>query len=179
MSDNLIVMPEAPKDLVGRILSLNLQICKKFQCGGFWLNVNRPYAVVEPIPMLQQDMLHRGLQDGRLLDITEQNITGIQRPEGSHSPAKESEEKGKAVYFQIDSKGNVLVVAPKDEAAEEQCEKELRERGTLTVDTYDVADGFLEGANTKIDPNAAGQILDGLANKLDETKNKHYVTKLK
>jgi hypothetical protein len=173
---SLIIMPEQPKDLVGRMLALNIQICKKFQCGGFWLNVNKPFAVVEP--NAQQDMLHRGLIDGRLLDITDQSVKGLQTGQGGHTAPKENEEKGAKVYFQLDTKGNVLVIAPKNEAEEEVFEKELQEKGTLHVDTYEVSDHGL-GGEGRIDSSQASDVINNMANKIDRAKSDHYKPTLK
>lgn len=173
---SLIVIPGKPKDLAGRILALNMNVCRKFQCGGFWLNISRPWAVVEP--GAQQDMLNRALLDGRLLDVTDQSLKGLSTPEGDHSAPRETEEKGAKVYIQLDAKGNVLIIAPKNEAEEEKMEQELKEKGSLHVDHYEVADHGI-GESGKIDSHDASEIINNMANKLDDAKSKFHRTKLK
>ena len=62
--------PPQPETFAGRVLALNPEQARRFQCGGYWLGPARPYARVpeeaQPAP------IRAALDDGRLLDITYQ-----------------------------------------------------------------------------------------------------------
>jgi len=173
---SLIQEPEH-KDLTGRIISLNLHVCKRFQCGGFALGPARPFSVVEPTA--QQGIIRQGLIDGRLLDITDQNIQGVSIGETSHSPAHVLEEKGKKVYLQINQDGSLTVIAPKDEADEAKREEELATMGVLIVneDEVEVAKSTFDQSG-KIDTSGAEQLITSMAEVIDMAKSKQSHNKV-
>jgi hypothetical protein len=61
---------QLPNPTAGRVLALNPEKIKRFQCRGFWLNSRTPYARVPAEASSGQ--LRAALDDGRLLDITDQ-----------------------------------------------------------------------------------------------------------
>ena len=158
-------------DLTGRIISLNLQKCKRFQCGGFALSFNRPFSVVDQAA--QQDKIRQGLLDGRLLDITDQNIKGIEMAGSFQSPAKVLDEKGKKVYLQINQDGSLTVIAPKDEEDEAKRQQELETNGVLLIneDDVEVAKTTFDQSG-RVDQSGAEQLITSMANALENAKNK-------
>lgn len=56
-------------DYTGRMLSLNPEKARKFQCGGFILSPNRMSSVVAPGARMA--VIHKALTEGVLLDITD------------------------------------------------------------------------------------------------------------
>lgn len=165
---SLIEIP-APQDLIGRILALNPQSVQRFQCGGFQLAFpNRPYATVTH--ETQQEPVRRAMLEGKLIDITDQNLAGLKSGDNYQSPAKESEEKGHKVYLATGPDGSLLVVCPKDDAEEALFEEQIRTKGHLTVDNFKVAPAPLEGLVSRVDSTQADAILSGLSNAISNIK---------
>ena len=157
------------KDLTGRIISLNLQVCRRFQCGGFSLSPNQPFAVVEP--NASHNKIYEGLLDGRLIDVTDQNIKGLAMAGTYTSPATELKGGEKKVYLQVGQDGSLMVVAPKDEKAEEEFEKQIRETGVLKIDDFEIADKPIEGANSRVNSNQASMLIAQMSAQLGEIKS--------
>jgi hypothetical protein len=170
---------EAPHtDLIGRIISLNLQNCKRFQCGGFSLSPARPFAVVEPSS--QQASIRQGLLDGRLVDITDQNIKGMEIAGTAHSPAQVLDEKGKRVYLQVNVDGSLTVIAPKDEEEEILREAELASNGVLLVNESNVEISNISfDQRGRVDLTTAEQIITNMATTLEYARSKQPIDRKK
>lgn len=123
----VIEMPGAP-DLCGRTIGLNLSVCRKFTCRGFFLSSTRPAAMVDP--EADQLAIRTGLLDGRLVDITDAASHGLSMAGASHTRTG-VEDTGKKFYYGRDEQGRLFVVIPKDEADAAAIEKEIAETGTL------------------------------------------------
>lgn len=175
---SLIIEIPKPRDLVGRILSINPNVCTRFQCGGFSVNVTRPLCTVGP--EAQQNQLHQALLDGRLMDITDQNIEGVHNSSGSHTPTKNLGDTGPKFYIQRDHKGNVLVAVPKDEKEEEEFDQDVATKGCIHQDALrtKIADHALTGEGL-ISADNADQVLSNMVNKIDEARGKYYQPRLK
>jgi hypothetical protein len=124
-------------DLIGHTLALNLVTCRKFTCRGFFLSPTRPTALVDP--EADQVALRTALLQGRLLDITDQQTSGLKIADTSHTAA-EVEDTGKRVFLGYDPAGNMYVTVPKDEAEAEAIESEIRSTGTLKRDWTQAAE---------------------------------------
>jgi hypothetical protein len=165
---NLIHIPQ-PQDLTGHILALNPEKGVRFQCGGFQLAIpSRPYATVTH--ETQQEPVRRALLEGRLIDITNQNLAGLKVGDSFQTPAKEAEEKGHKVYLATGTDGSLLVICPKDEAEEAHFEEQIRLHGRLTADNFKVSDQPLGGLTSRVDSSQADAILSSLSNAITNIK---------
>jgi hypothetical protein len=133
---NLIEMP-SPQGLSGRMLMLNLEVAKRFQCPGFALSPNQPYLTVPDLrdfnPSTHEAMnaaLQRGLLDGRLIDVTGQDVKGL-KVGGNEHTAVVTEDTGEKVFMGTDSKGNLYIVTPKSKEDEEAILQEILKTGTI------------------------------------------------
>lgn len=133
--------PKPPVSLVGKTLMLNTAVCLKFQCGGFSLGPNRPFAVVSP--EAQQGPLLRALEENKLVDITGQDPKkGFKTRQGAVSAVTE-EDTDKKAFIGRDGRGRMFVVTPKNKTEAKRFEREIRKTGTITsVDFEEQATGF-------------------------------------
>ena len=99
-------------DLVGRILSLDVTVQKRYQCGGFAVSFNNPVGVVTP--QAQQKQLRDAMARGILIDITDQKDKGLE-VNGTRQDSVTTADTGKRAYISIDPAGALMVVVPKDE----------------------------------------------------------------
>jgi hypothetical protein len=136
---SLIEMPKL-SDYSGRMLLLNLERVQRFQCPGFTLSKNNYYQIVpcytETNPSLHEAMnraLNIAILDGRLIDITGQDVKGLKMAGGEHTPVQE-EDTGSRVFMATDKHGNLFVVAPKDKEEEAKYIEEIKTTGTLKLD---------------------------------------------
>jgi hypothetical protein len=165
---SLIEMPKI-QDLTGRILAINPQVCQRFSCGGFQLALpSRPFGTVSHES--QQEPLRRALIEGRLIDITDQNLTGLRQGDTFHTPAKESADKGIKVYLQVGSDGSLLVVSPKDDEEEKKFEQEIKESGHIIPSDFKVAEARLDGFGARVDSAQAESILSSLSNNISSIR---------
>jgi hypothetical protein len=117
-------------DLIGRLISINQMKCKKFSCGGFSVNFNNPAAVVTPAS--QQDRIRMGLMDGRLIDISDQNINGLDLKGAQHTKPV-LEDTGEKVFITVTADGSMSVAIPKDEAELAKFETQIEESGGVLI----------------------------------------------
>jgi hypothetical protein len=143
----IIEMP-AGSDLLGRTLALNLSVCRKFTCRGFFLSPTRVAAMVDH--EADQVALRTALLQGRLIDITDQVVKGLNVNGSGHSTVK-VEETGMKAYLGYDKDGRLYVVTPKDEAEAEAIEKEIRDTGTLKR-AWETAAQFSDVTELPIEP---------------------------
>jgi hypothetical protein len=117
------------EDLVGHVLMLNTGVCNKFQCGGFQVGSNRPFATVTSDTY--QPQVRRALAEGKLIDITGSDLSkGVKGRTGSTSGIQE-EETGKKAFIGTDSSGNTYVVTPRNKTEAKKMEREIKKTGTL------------------------------------------------
>src|ERR1017187_1544384 len=87
-----------PESFTGRILALNPEKARRFQCGGYWLGTAQPHARVpegaQPAP------IRAALDDGRLLDITDQ----LASYKKGHSLIVQGSEIGQARQIEVTDK---------------------------------------------------------------------------
>ncbi len=125
-------------DLVGHVLMLNTGVCRKFQCGGFQVGSNRPFATVTTESL--QPALRRALAEGKLIDITGTDLTkGVKGRTGSTTAVQE-EETGKKAFVGTDAQGNMYVVTPRNKTEAKRMEREIKKTGTLSGAKYQQAD---------------------------------------
>jgi hypothetical protein len=131
------VLSFPPVTYAGRILALNPEKATKFQCRGFVLGPWCPYAVVSP-ESAESPALMRAVADGRLIDITDCQITGIKTQSFTLSPVRELEGEEKIVYFvpkKFDD-GHIerIMVVPKDAEQAADFARQMKETGTIEID---------------------------------------------
>lgn len=118
-----------PCDLAGKMVMLNTALISRFQCGGLSLGPKRPMAMITS--ETQQDPVRVALSEGKLLDVTGQDMTkGFKGKGGETSPVTE-EDTGKRCFIATDSRGNLYVATPKSKAESKRFEREIATTGTL------------------------------------------------
>jgi hypothetical protein len=112
------------KNYAGRILALNPEKARTFQCGGFHLTPSRMSAVVPE--EAQMAPIHLALLAGRLIDVT---VTGeIKTSNSSLGLVGDQGETGKKAYF-TKSEGHGLICLQTDNLEEQKALDEQIEAG--------------------------------------------------
>lgn len=98
MQGKVIQFPSssASPNYTGRVLALNLEKARRFQCGGFFLGGRQPWSMVAP--EAQMDRIHQGVLSGVLVDITDTHKKGT-RIGGTEVGAVTEEKTTKKVYI--------------------------------------------------------------------------------
>ncbi len=96
--------PDTP-DYSGRVLALNLDKVRRWQCGGFFLGPRMP---ADRVPAgAQMDRIHQAVREGLLLDITDDpeaqkrfihSSWGLLEPNGRGSLSHSESDTGKRYY---------------------------------------------------------------------------------
>lgn len=155
------------EDLVGRILALNTLVAKTFSCGGFSVNYNRPMAVVTTSS--QQTQLKRGLLEGKLIDVTDQNKDGLNL-DGAHQTKPSHTDTGETVYITVDQNGGMMIAIPKNQEEKEEFEKIIQKSGVLILDSAKISDKPSPLQANRVKSDASSILLNELATKLDTMK---------
>jgi hypothetical protein len=155
------------EDLVGRILALNTLVTKTFSCGGFSVNYNRPMAVVTTSS--QQQQLKRGLLEGKLIDVTDQNKDGLNLG-GARQTKPNAEDTGETVFVTVDQNGGMMIAIPKDQEQKEEFEKMIAKSGVLILDSAKISDIPSPLQANRVRADASSILLNELASKLDTIK---------
>lgn len=141
---NLVVFPEKTQnrlsyltpDYSGRILALNIEKIRKFQCRAYVLGPRTPYAVVPPEACMEN--IHMAVLDGRLLDVTDMAAKGLKTENVQMMKVEETELPEQKLYFvykKIDDKiGHLVLVVPKDAEQAKDFERQIKETGTIDID---------------------------------------------
>lgn len=156
------------QDLTGRILALNLQVCKRFQVGGFAISQNHPFDVVTSKARNSMPALWEAIYQGKLIDVTDQSKEGLKGKYASHTSVT-AEEGGRKVYLQTGQDGSLVVVIPRDEAHEKQCEAEIAERGVLAVDEYQISE--VPFALPRVDQTKAEELIHQMAEVISKARS--------
>lgn len=155
------------EDLVGRILSLNTLVAKTFSCGGFSVNYNRPIAVVTPSS--QQPSLKRGLLEGKLIDVTDQNTDGLNLG-GARQTSPNSVDTGETVYVTVDQNGGMMIAIPKDQEEKAKFELMIAQSGVLILDSAKISDKPSPLQANRVKSGTSSILLNELASTLDTMK---------
>jgi hypothetical protein len=112
--------------IAGRVLALNPEKARRFQCGGFWLSFRQSYARVPQ--EAQFSPIRAALADGRLIDITDQLESykkgGSIVVHGSEiGPAADLGDTGKKVYF-LRKDGTTCALIPETPEQGEELERQ-------------------------------------------------------
>ena len=124
------------KPYEGRVLALNPEKARRFQCGGFWLGPKQPYArVPQGAETLQ---LRNAVADGRLIDITDEldkyTKGGSLLVAGSEiGQAAEIADTGKKVYFLKDAFGATCALIPETSEQAADLERQVASSGKLVL----------------------------------------------
>lgn len=127
-------------DYTGRILALNREKANSFQCGGFFVGTRRMFSVVEPDA--QMENIHRALQNGVLIDITDSDRTLVV---GGTEMAAASDlgDTGKRAY--ITASGAVIMTEAPDQI--EYIERQIADGPLISLPPgMDDPDKYLIGA---------------------------------
>jgi len=115
--------PVTPDSLIGRTLTLNTVVARKFQCGGFSLGPLRQFATVTSETQLAPVL--RALSDGKLIDVTgSETANGLKTRYGSTSQVEE-QDTGRKAFVTTDAHGNMYVVTPKNKTEQKRFERAI------------------------------------------------------
>lgn len=120
--------PTVGPNYAGRLLCLNPEKLKSFQCGGFILGPKRPSAVVPS--EAQMLPIHLALLDGRLLDITGQ---GEIRTDNGTLEVVAEEETPKKVYLTQAPNGEFVAIGVSDPEQQIEFDRQLQEHGSIAL----------------------------------------------
>ena len=116
---------EAVPDYTGRLLALNREKARSFQCGGFFVGLKRLTTMVEEDA--QMDRIHAAIQAGILIDVTdnkELNLGGT-----VINPVQDMGDTGKRAY--ITETGSVLMTEDPEQIA--LIEKQLEAKSLIEL----------------------------------------------
>jgi hypothetical protein len=155
-------------DLEGRILSLNTLNAKVFSCGGFSVNYNRPIAIVTK--GCEQTSIRRGLAEGKLIDVTDQNVDGLNLGGARHTKPKHTD-TGETAFITVDRNGSIMIAIPKDKKEQQQFEDSMaKSDGILRLDTAKISDAPSPLQANRLNAGMSDILLNELANKLDNLR---------
>lgn len=117
------------ENLIEHTVMLNTAKVKSFQCGGLSLGLRRPYGIIDS--GVQQEPVRRALAEGKLIDVTGQNIAKGFKYEGGETSGVAEVDTGIKVYMYKDPSGQTCLVSPKDNEQQELFESELKEFGYI------------------------------------------------
>jgi hypothetical protein len=130
----LITMPEKP-DYAGRMLALNPEKARTFQCGGFWLASTCPMGLVPP--NAQMEPIRQALLDGRLLDVTDGNHE-IKTSQARLNPVRDLGVREDRVAYLVKRTSpagdpEIVVVMSKDANQAEDFRKQIEANGKIDL----------------------------------------------
>lgn len=160
-------MKEIIKDLTGRLISIDQTKCKRFSCGGFSVNLNNPAAVV--MVGTQQELIRTGLLDGRLVDITDQNVDGLSI-KGTRHTKPVSEDTGEKVFITVAANGAMSIAIPTDETELAFFEKKIEEDGVLILDNPKISSSVSPLIYGKVNATTRNSVLDIFSHNITQIK---------
>lgn len=113
----------ARPDYSGRLVMLNLEKVRRWQCFNFVIGSSRPVQMVPPDA--DQEMIGRALAEGILIDVTDSNqsiVVGETRLD-----AISETDTGKRAYVVKDENGMCSLVIPNSPEEQEELERRARE----------------------------------------------------
>lgn len=127
----------AVPNYAGRLLALNIERCRRFQCGGFLLGTVNPVAMVPP--NAQMDRIHAGIQQGILVDVTDRQRDLQIGGSMVKKPTVESTDKKTYIQFRVlpnDRGGKDIVIVGHHgvQGDEEQKEYEKQHADSIQLD---------------------------------------------
>lgn len=135
----IIQFPTTP-NYAGRVLALNIEKTRRFQCHNFWLTSKVPYAVVPPEAQAGMEQIHQAVLDGRLIDVTDASIKGIKTSSFELDKVTE-QDTDRMVYFVSttlkDGSKGVVMVTPKDAEQAADYRRQIAETGTIDLSGMD------------------------------------------
>jgi hypothetical protein len=144
-------------DLVGRVLALDVTRSKRFQCGGFSVNVHNPVGVVALAAY--QPQIREALLTGILIDVSDQHSKGLTIG-GTRQDSIQQEDTGRKAYITIDAAGAMSVMIPKNKTDQKKKEKDLAKNGILLPDDNATIGPQSEMAKSRIRAGEESQALE-------------------
>lgn len=165
-------MMEKPAEwrrMYGRTISINMDKCRKFQCGGFFVTVNHPIDIVQE--GAQVDRILNGLRSGELIDITDTHSKGLVIGGIGHS-ATTSQHTGKKVFITVDRDGGIAIKSAETPEEIAECEAAIAKTGVIVPQDYKISES--RGFEGRVQSGQSSLLLHNLSEKIEDINTKVF-----